>query len=709
MEPPVLALPNETGLFVLDTDASDRSIGAVLSQNQDGEEKVIAYAGRTLSVNERNYCITRKELLAVVYFLKYFKHYLLGREFLVRTDHAALSWLRKTPEPIGQNARWLGFMEEFNFRVQHRSAEGHRNADSLSRHPCLNRPSCTACHPDTCAAVTMDDQNPDAVSSGPVLETLVSRGDGPADQLFGWSKEQLIQAQKDDPDVKFLLNLLETSSNRPQWKDVESQSWKVKSLWHEFERLQIHGGLLCRKWTPIHGLGVTWQVILPRKLHSEFVRLVHSGITGGHLGRFKTQDQVRRRAFWPGWKDDVSLEVKKCVECSRYHRGKAPKQTPLHPFHSGDPMEVISLDITGKHPRSYRGNEFIITIICLFSKFAVAVPVRNHTAPVVARALLDHWISLYGTPMKILSDQGREFESQLFQELCSRLEVQKVRTSPYQPSTNGCIERFHRTLNSMLAKVVSENQRDWDERLPAVMAAYRSSRHESTGFTPNFLVFGRENKAPIDLVLGPVMEDSVYQQPAGTYDEFVEQQIAIYQEAYQIARAQLGHAAERRKVDYDQRVKVADFRVNTWVWYYYPRKRVQRSPKWTKFYDGPYLIVNKIPPCDYVLQRTKRSTPFVTHGNKLKLCLGPTPVSWLLLSPDEPDVAGDVPRASEDPLVQRDESQVDSDAQPGQPGEQKEGSDVAGDSVPPDQRQYTLEPMSKRQRRPPRWLADYHF
>ena len=131
----------------------------------------------------------------------------------------------------------------------------------------------------------------------------------------------------------------------------------------------------------------------------------------------------------------------------------------------------------------------------------------------------------------------------------------------------------------MLAKVVSENQRDWDKRLPAVMAAYRSYRHESTGFTPNFLVFGRENKAPIDLVLGPVTEDSVYQQPAGTYDEFAEQQIAICQEAHQIAHAQLGHAAERRKVDYDQRVKVADFRANTWVWYYYPRKHVQRSAK----------------------------------------------------------------------------------------------------------------------------------
>jgi len=93
-------------LYCLDTDASDKSIGAVLSQVQDGQERVIAYAGRSLSKNEMNYCAYRKELLAVVYFTRHFKQYLLSSRFLLRTDNSSVSWLQKTPEPLGQNARW---------------------------------------------------------------------------------------------------------------------------------------------------------------------------------------------------------------------------------------------------------------------------------------------------------------------------------------------------------------------------------------------------------------------------------------------------------------------------------------------------------------------------------------------------------------------------------------------------------------------------
>jgi len=133
ISPPILAMPDDKGDFVLDTDASDYGIGGVLSQYQDGVERVVAYASRSLDRREQNYCVTRKELLAVVHFLKYFKQYLLGRTFKVRTDHAALTWLRRTPEPIGQQARWLEQMEEFDFTVKHRSGVKHGNADGLSR------------------------------------------------------------------------------------------------------------------------------------------------------------------------------------------------------------------------------------------------------------------------------------------------------------------------------------------------------------------------------------------------------------------------------------------------------------------------------------------------------------------------------------------------------------------------------------------------
>jgi len=103
MSPPILVLPTEEDQFVLDTDASEESIGSVLSVVRDGQERVVAYAGRSLNKNELNYCATRKELLAIVYFTKHFRQYLLGRSFVIRTDHAALTWLQRTPEPIGQN------------------------------------------------------------------------------------------------------------------------------------------------------------------------------------------------------------------------------------------------------------------------------------------------------------------------------------------------------------------------------------------------------------------------------------------------------------------------------------------------------------------------------------------------------------------------------------------------------------------------------
>ena len=120
---PVLAMPTDKDTYILDTDASHHVIVAVLSQVQAGEERVIAYASQTYSKAEVNYYTTRQELLAVVHFVMQFKQYLLGREFVIRTDHAALTWLQRTPDIIGQQARWQERMQEFNFKIPHR--RGH--------------------------------------------------------------------------------------------------------------------------------------------------------------------------------------------------------------------------------------------------------------------------------------------------------------------------------------------------------------------------------------------------------------------------------------------------------------------------------------------------------------------------------------------------------------------------------------------------------
>ena len=195
----------------------------------------------------------------------------------------------------------------------------------------------------------------------------------------------------------------------------------------------------------------------------------------------------------------------------------------------------------------------------------------------------------------------------------------------FHPSCNGVVERFHRTLNSMLAKVTIVPQRDWDERLPIVLAAYRATPHESTGMTPNKLFLGHEVRMPIDLVMGLPPEDDSYRSP----DDYVAQLQKRSVEAYELARKHLRASAERRKRYYDIKVKSEQFAVGDWVYYHYPRRYKSRSPKWQRSYTGPYLIVRVIEPVNCVLQRSAKSKPLVAHFDKLKRCYGQTPASWL--------------------------------------------------------------------------------
>jgi transposase InsO family protein len=141
-----------------------------------------------------------------------------------------------------------------------------------------------------------------------------------------------------------------------------------------------------------------------------------------------------------------------------------------------------------------RYNECFITLhVDQFSKWAEGFPIRNHHADTVAHQLVTHMFSRFGVPRKLLSDRSTEFESRLFAELCRLMRIDKLRTSAFKDSTNGAVEQFHSTFNSMLAKMVEEKQRDWDKCLPLVLVAYRSSKHENTDYSPNFLLFGRKN------------------------------------------------------------------------------------------------------------------------------------------------------------------------------------------------------------------------
>jgi hypothetical protein len=202
----------------------------------------------------------------------------------------------------------------------------------------------------------------------------------------------------------------------------------------------------------------------------------------------------------------------------------------------------------------------------------------------------------------------------------STVGIDKQRTSPYRPAANGQAERQHRTINAMLGKIVSKNQTDWDARLPFVMAAYRASPHEVTGYTPNFLMYGREHRAPIDLVHGrpsPGNQDN-------NYSDYTLMLADKMDNAYRDVRQSLKVAANRMKHTHELRVRPARFAPRDRVLYYTPRRYKGRSPKWTRCYTGPYEVVQQIGPVSYLIRKSARAKPLVVHTDKLRLYYGDT-------------------------------------------------------------------------------------
>ena len=182
-------------------------------------------------------------------------------------------------------------------------------------------------------------------------------------------------------------------------------------------------------------------------------------------------------------------------------------------------------------------------------------------------------------------------------------------TSFYHPQTNSVAERFHGTLNVMMGRVVSEHQRDWDLQLPYVMAAYRASLHDSTGYSPNYLMFARETRAPVDLVFGIPPEQS-----PSSHDSYSIEMEGRMKQAYCQVREHLGSTAKRMKHRYDLRVRPQRFHRGQWVLYFNPRTYQGRQRKWERKYT-PHLIIQELPPVNYLIQRTKRAKPFVMLKN----------------------------------------------------------------------------------------------
>lgn len=588
---PILGYPDTTNEFIVDTDASNCGIGGVLSQRKGQQEIVIAYFSKSLSKPERNYCVTRKELLAVVKTLKHFRKYLLGRKFHLRIDHAALKWLLNFKEPEGQVARWIEQLQEYDFTTEHRSGKIHGNADALSRRPCL----------ENCKYCTRQEERETSLVK--VLRT---------DNLgTEWSNEEMKLAQQEDNDIRPILNWLKAGTSKPQWSDVASLSPATKSYWAQWDSLTIYNDLLCRKWENTRGNNSHLQLIVPKSRVPNVLKMFHDGTSGGHLGVKRTLMKVRERFYWNHCRDDVEDWCRKCTSCAAVKGPRTRSKGALKLYNVGAPWERIALDVAGPFPVTENGNRYFLVVMDYFTKWPEVFAIPNQEATTVAEKLVNEVFCRFGVPLEIHSDQGRNFESQVFQETCRILGINKTRTTPYHPQSDGMVERFNQTLEKHLAKVVDSHQKDWDKYIPLFLLSYRTAVHESAGVTPAYATFGRELRLPADLLTGRPPDITT------EITEYVNDLRNRMTDIYDQIRTSELQASTRMKTRYDRKARSSVFEEGSKVWLHNPVRRKGKSPKLQPDWDGPYTVVTKINDMTYRIQKNPRGPLKVVHVDRL--------------------------------------------------------------------------------------------
>ncbi|GFY07907.1 retrovirus-related Pol polyprotein from transposon 412 [Trichonephila clavipes] len=215
----------------------------------------------------------------------------------------------------------------------------------------------------------------------------------------------------------------------------------------------------------------------------------------------KTLQKVRERFYWNNVRSDVEKCCRKCDSCAACKGPRKRTRGRLQLYNGGAPFERITFNILGPLTRSLDGNNNILVVMDYFTKWHEAYPIPDQDASTVAEVLFQHWMSLFGVPLQLHSDQGRNFDSAVCKRLCEILAIDKTRTTALHPQSDGMAERFNRTILNSLSLLLSSNQEDWDKKLPFFLLVYRSTVHETTGYSPSQMLFGHKLRLPADLLL----------------------------------------------------------------------------------------------------------------------------------------------------------------------------------------------------------------
>lgn len=376
----------------------------------------------------------------------------------------------------------------------------------------------------------------------------------------------------------------------------------------------LRDGILYRR--NIQSRGPELLLVVPKHLRLAVLQELHDAPTAGHMGITRTYDRVRRRFFWPGLYRSVRRYVASCDLCQRRKTPALPPAGLLQPIEiPTEPFFRVGLDLLGPFPISTKGNKWIAVATDYATRYAIARAIPTSCATDVADFLLYDVILHHGAPRQLLTDRGRYFLSKVVDDLLHSCSTEHKIATAYHPQTNGLTERLNRTLTDMLAMYVSDDHRDWDAALPYITFAYNSSRHDTAGFSPFYLLYGRDPVLPFDTLLPSDTQFSA--------TDYARDAITLAAHARELARHRLTASQASQKRRYDHRHRETHFTPGSLVLLWTPSRRVGLAEKLLSRYSGPYKILRQLSDVTYEIAPADVSllphvTSDIVHVARLK-------------------------------------------------------------------------------------------
>jgi hypothetical protein len=341
---------------------------------------------------------------------------------------------------------------------------------------------------------------------------------------------------------------------------------------------------------------------------------MHEKPTGGHLGMNRTYDRIKLFTSWSGMKQELEDYIRRCEICQKNKITQNKTKMPLQITTTPEVVwEKFSLDIVGPLTPTLEGNKYLLTFQDELSKYTIAIPIQQQDAETVAKFFVEEVVLKFGIPQTILTDQGSNFLSELFTNICKLLKIKKIKTTAYHPQTNGALERTHRVLVEYLRCFILEDQTNWDKWISYATFVFNTTPHTATGFTPHELMFGRKPNIPSILQKEP--PNVQY-----TYDNYMKELQSRLQSSYELAKNNLISKKERSKEYHDKNINVPLFTVGDKVLLHDEKVRRGRSLKLSPPWIGPYEVT-EVDDVNITLRLPKNRTLKV-HANRLKPFFG---------------------------------------------------------------------------------------